>query len=146
MLLSKDVPRRWEAQNARKTNLQAILMPDPVVRTNFWKLGQAAAETDRNLQNRYGQEIENLGISGSDILVKCQGSYCCGYRKKKEASFLLPSIVQKEAKYRSVEGEFGINARIVNMNHDASRSDRSPVCPCLSTASDQDTKRSHHQS
>jgi hypothetical protein len=42
--------------------------------------------------------------------------------------------VQKDAKYRSVEGEFGINARMVN--RDASRSDRSPVCPCLSTAFD----------
>jgi len=60
-----------------KCKKNAILRPDPVVRTNFWKLGQATAETDRNLQNRYGQEIENLGISGSDILVKCQGSCNC---------------------------------------------------------------------
>ena len=57
-----------------KCKKNAILRLDPVVWTNFWKLGQAAAETDRNLQNRYGQESENLGILGSDILVKCQGS------------------------------------------------------------------------
>ena len=38
-------------------------------------------------------------------------------RIQKRKRSLLPSIVQKEAKYRSVEGEFGINARIVNMMH-----------------------------
>lgn len=44
---------------------------------------------------------------------------------------LLPSVVQKEAKYRSVEGEFGINARKVVNCEALTHSDRSHRTACL---------------